>query len=87
MSMHTLTADLLLANEPDHEGEAVTRDNCETAKRFVMIDQYGKRRVWRRNGQTHVWKSRPHDFRIPVKFGLYDYWYVTHLNAHMFTVE
>jgi hypothetical protein len=29
-------------------------------------------RYWklRRNGQTKTWKTRPHDFRIPVKAGL-----------------
>lgn len=87
MSQHSLTIDCMTANEPDHNGIPVTRANAETAKRFVMIDRTGKRRVWRRNGQTHTWKTRPNDFRIPVKFGLYDYGYITHMNAHMFTVE
>lgn len=25
---------------------------------------------WRRNGQTQVWKTRPDDFRVPIKHGL-----------------
>lgn len=26
--------------------------------------------VWRRSGRTQTWKTRPNDFRIPVKWGL-----------------
>ena len=40
----------------------------------VKISSY----VWRRNGQTKVWKTRPTHFRVPVKFGLYKHGYVTH---------
>tara|TARA_Y100000310_G_C20578648_1_gene761816 strand:- start:387 stop:608 length:222 start_codon:yes stop_codon:yes gene_type:complete len=36
--------------------------------------------VWRRNGKTKVWKSRPDNYRVPVKHGLYNYTYVTHFN-------
>lgn len=39
---------------------------------------------WRRNGRTQTWKTRPGEFRIPVKCGLYDYGEVTHLNAAEF---
>jgi len=28
---------------------------------------------WRRNGATQTWKTRPNDFRVPVKYGLYGY--------------
>ena len=27
--------------------------------------------VWRRSGRTQTWKTRPEDFRVPVKYGLY----------------
>jgi hypothetical protein len=27
--------------------------------------------TWRRNGKTQTWKTRPEDFRTPIKFGLY----------------
>lgn len=33
--------------------------------------------VWRRNGATKLWKTRPNEFRIPVKHGLYDHGYIT----------
>lgn len=31
--------------------------------------------VWRcrRNGATKLWKTRPNDFRIPIKMGMYNY--------------
>lgn len=37
--------------------------------------------VWRRNGKTQQWKTRPEDFRLPVKFGLYGYAQITPANA------
>jgi hypothetical protein len=35
----------------------------------------------RRNGQTQKWKTRPADFRIPVKAGFKSYGEVTHRSA------
>lgn len=37
-------------------------------------------RYWlvRRNGATKLWKTRPEDFKIPVKAGLKDCFYITH---------
>jgi hypothetical protein len=36
----------------------------------------------RRNGRTKTWKTRPGQFRIPVKYGMYDYFYIDQDNAH-----
>ncbi len=36
---------------------------------------------WRRNGKTQMWKTRPYDFRIPVKFGMRSYDAITPNNA------
>ena len=33
------------------------------------------------NGQCKVWKTRPDDFRLPVKHGLYQCFYITPANA------
>lgn len=41
-------------------------------------DELGKR--WRRNGRTKTWKTRPGEFRIPVKHGLRSYGYITEYN-------
>lgn len=35
----------------------------------------------RRNGRTATWKTRPGHFRIPVKYGLRDCFYIDHTNA------
>lgn len=34
----------------------------------------------RRSGKNKLWKTRPHDFRIPVKYGLYESSYITQDN-------
>ena len=46
----------------------------------VMVSMH----PWRRNGKTQTWKTRPDDFRVPIKRGLYDYGYLTHNNASSF---
>lgn len=28
---------------------------------------------WRRNGKTKLWKTRPEEFIVPVKQGMYNY--------------
>ena len=51
------------------------RDDC------AQVVTYGPRggatfprtEEWRRNGATQVWKTRPGEFRIPVKYGLRSY--------------
>lgn len=37
-------------------------------------------RRWRRNGKTETWKTRPGEFRIPVKYGLKGFGQITHWN-------
>jgi len=32
---------------------------------------------WRRNGKTQTWKTRPDEYRIPVKYGMYNYSQIT----------
>ncbi len=46
-----------------------------------------KTESWRRNGVTKVWKTRPDEFRVPLKYGLKAYGELTHLNASEFHVE
>lgn len=36
----------------------------------------------RRNGKTKLWVTRPTEFRIPVKYGLREHFYIDHNNAH-----
>ena len=43
--------------------------------------------VWRRNGATQTWVTRPTDFRLPVKHGLRDYSAVTPDNNNIHAAE
>jgi hypothetical protein len=73
----------------------VTRDEALTADRFHYAGMFGdapkcavgKPERWRRNGATKTWKTRPDDFRVPVKFGLREYSYIDHDNADDFHTE
>lgn len=37
-------------------------------------------------GKVQLWKTRPNDFKVPVKRGLYDSGYITPSNASRFTL-
>lgn len=39
---------------------------------------------WRRNGATQTWKTRPDEFRVPIKYGLRGYSSITSHNAYQF---
>jgi len=57
----------------------VTRENCETAQYFEHVsvkNADGTPARARRNGKTKLWKTRPERFKIPVKHGLRDYFYI-----------
>ena len=40
----------------------------------------------RANGKVKLWKTRPNEFRLPVKYGLRECFYLTHRNAAEWTV-
>ena len=40
----------------------------------------------RRNGKTKTWKTRPGEFRVPVKYGLKQCFYIESINAHEWEV-
>lgn len=76
----------------------ITRDEALTANTFHCGDctrTVGPRggvtihqEVWRRTGQTHLWKTRPDEFRVPVKYGMgstkSQNWYVDNDTAARF---
>ena len=41
-----------------------------------------KQEIWRRNGKTQLWKTRPTEFRTPIKHGLRDYSDITQDDAN-----
>lgn len=40
--------------------------------------------TWRRNGETKTWKTRPGEFRVPIKYGLRGYSYIDNHNVGEF---
>lgn len=68
-------------------GGSLNAQNALTARQFHHADDcaqtvtYGPRggatyprtESWRRNGATQTWKTRPGEFRIPVKYGIRTY--------------
>ena len=42
------------------------------------------REVWRRNGMTKTWVTRPGEFRVPIKYGLRGYSYIDQFNVGEF---
>lgn len=38
------------------------------------------------SGRCQTWKTRPEEFKLPVKYGLYNSGYITPANAHEWEV-
>lgn len=63
----------------------ITKQDALTADRFHEDHEpAGKIYEWRRNGATQTWKTRPDDFRIPVKYGYRSTSQLTQADAHRF---
>jgi hypothetical protein len=71
----------------------ITKEQAMTAREFNFKisnrsnKHFGEERHCRRNGATKTWKTRPNEFKVPVKYGLYEYFYITHENADQFEVR
>ena len=67
----------------------VTKENQTGVNTFYHVSKTnttGRLKV-RRSGATKVWKTRPEEFKIPVKYGLYENGYITQDNASEWTIE
>ena len=67
----------------------LTKDQAITARQFAhvsMKDSRGDPLRCRSNGKCQVWKTRPDEFKLPVKYGLYQYFYITNDNANEWSV-
>jgi len=64
----------------------ITKAMAMSTREFHYAPACTPKRVenWRRNGMTQTWKTRPNEFKVPVKFGLRAYSYITDLNCHEF---
>lgn len=71
--------------DKDRREGKLTPQTALTANTFYSrLHTYkdGKRPIEvRRNGATKTWKTRPGEFRIPVKYGMYEYFYITDKDA------
>ena len=50
----------------------------------VYSNADGTPQRWRINGKTKVWKTRPDDFEVPLKYGMYDHGYLSQNNASVY---
>jgi hypothetical protein len=69
---------------------SITMQQALTASMFHEDHEpAGKIYQWRRNGATQTWKTRPGEFRIPVKYGARakDQSQIWHYDAHRFHTE
>lgn len=62
-----------------HYGECTLEIGARGGKKYHIEE-------WRRNGRTQTWKTRPNEFRVPIKYGMYDYSAITESNAGDFHV-
>lgn len=70
--------------------QTVTKENQEKVSTFYHVSLLDSRKQplkCRRNGATKVWKTRPEEFKIPVKYGMYNYFYIDQNNCHEWTIE
>lgn len=85
----------LLARTPEilsraREAAAVTPANAATVDRFYSRTRRyvdGRPYQARRNGATRFWKTRPGEFRIPIKIGYKGYGAIDHTNAHEWAIS
>ncbi len=70
------------------DNQRITRENVQQVTGYIHMVNHrnadGTPVRWRINGKCKTWKTRPNEFRVPIKHGLYDYGYLTHENAHEF---
>lgn len=62
----------------------VTKEQAMTRREFTHVvakNRDGTPFRCRANGQCQTWKTRPEEFKLPVKHGLRDCFYITHDNA------
>lgn len=64
----------------------ITKEQAMTLRSFHGPGVYrdGSCHEYRSNGMCKTWKTRPDEFRKPVKYGLYTYYAITEVNAYEF---
>jgi hypothetical protein len=66
----------------------ITKQQAVSAPAFHEDHEPGAKIYrWRRNGATQTWKTRPSEFRVPVKYGIRSYGNITEVNADQYHTE
>jgi hypothetical protein len=68
----------------------ITKEQAQNARNFEHITLKGgdKQPIrCRATGKCQVWKTRPNEFKLPVKHGLYHSFYITQDNANEWTAK
>lgn len=63
----------------------ITKQIAMVARNFEHVtlkNKDGTPARCRAMGKCKVWKTRPNDFKLPVKYGMYDSFYITNDNAN-----
>ena len=67
----------------------VTKEQAMIARNFEHVsvkNRDGTPARCRANGMCKTWKTRPEDFKLPVKYGMYQCFYITPDNAKEWNV-
>lgn len=67
----------------------MNKNDAMTARRFehvLLKNKDGTPLRARANGKCKTWKTRPTEFLLPVKHGMYDYGHISHLTASQWNV-
>lgn len=75
----------------------ITIEQAKTAKYFRQVKEWNSKGIdctmpldkpknWQASGKCKTWKTRPNEFKLPIKFGLYKSAYLTHENACLFEI-
>ena len=62
----------------------ITKAQAIAAQHFAHVTLKGSDKQpirCRATGKCQIWKTRPDDFKLPVKFGMYNSFYITPANA------
>ena len=60
--------------------------NLKVGQTVYLIGFYnsdGTAQRYRVTGKVKTWKTRPNEFKVPVKRGLYEHGYITPENMHL----
>lgn len=72
------------AKKETAEYRHLTLEECKSLRsgqHVQFIDRYGEVRNAKVNGAPKTWKTRPGDCDVPLKYGMYEYFYARFRNG------